>query len=201
MKKVLLTGFDPFGGEAVNPSWEAVSQLHQRKLDGIEVEAIELPTVFGKSFQLLQQAVLEFKPDVIICVGQAGGRSDIALERVAVNLDDARIPDNEGNQPTDKPITFDGPAAYWSTLPVKAVAAAMREEGIPASVSYSAGTFVCNHLFYNLQHMIASSSHEMKGGFIHIPYLPAQVAERPGVPSMSLDVMAKAIEIAIKSSV
>lgn len=200
MKRVLLTGFDPFGGETVNPSWEAVNQLRHGKLSGIEVVTKELPTVFEKSVRLLRQWVLELKPDVVIGIGQAGGRSDIAIERLAVNLDDARIPDNEGNQPLDKPIIAGGPSAYWSTLPVKGIEAAVREAGIPASISYSAGTFVCNHLFYSLQHMLASSHYQVRGGFIHIPYLPAQVAERPGVPSMSLELVVKAIEIAIQTS-
>ncbi|WP_090574457.1 pyroglutamyl-peptidase I [Paenibacillus sp. OV219] len=201
MKKVLLTGFDPFGGETINPSWEVASRLHQRKLEGLEVEARQLPTVFHKSLNLLRQLLLNVKPDVVICVGQAGGRSDIAIERVAVNLSDARISDNEENKPIDEPIIPGGPAAYWSTLPVKAIAAAIRQDGIPASVSYSAGTFVCNHLFYGLQHMLASDYPSMKSGFIHIPYLPAQTAERPNLPSMSLDVMERAIEIAIKTSI
>ncbi|AZN40768.1 pyroglutamyl-peptidase I [Paenibacillus albus] len=204
MKKVLLTGFDPFGGDVINPSWEVVSRLHHRKLEGLEeleVEARQLPTVFHTSLKMLRQLLLDVKPDVVICVGQAGGRSEIAIERVAVNLSDARIPDNEGNQPIDEPIIPEGPAAYWSTLPVKAIAASIRKAGIPASVSYSAGTFVCNHLFYGLQHMLTSEFPSMRGGFIHIPYLPAQVAERSNMPWMSLDDMERAIAIAAQTSV
>ncbi|MBW7452903.1 pyroglutamyl-peptidase I [Paenibacillus sepulcri] len=201
MSRVLLTGFDPFGGEAINPAWEAVSHFHLKMYEGFEVEVRQIPTVFKKSIYALRQMLLDVKPDVVICIGQAGGRSDIAVERVAINIDDARIPDNEGNQPIDEQIVVDGPAAYWSSLPVKAIAAHIRQAGIPASVSQSAGTFVCNHLFYGLQHMIATEFANIRGGFIHIPYLPVQTVARPQLPSMSLDVMVKAIEIAASISV
>ncbi|NBD28179.1 pyroglutamyl-peptidase I [Paenibacillus glycinis] len=201
MRKVLLTGFDPFGGEAVNPAWEAVSRIQHRTYDEFEVEVRQIPTAFRTSLSVLRQAVLVAKPDVVICVGQAGGRSDIAVERVAINLDDARIADNEGHQPIDEPIVLEGPAAYWSTLPVKAIAARLREAGIPAAVSHTAGTFVCNHVFYGLQHMLATEFPAVRGGFVHIPFLPAQTVERPHTPSMSLDVMVRAIEIAACASV
>ncbi|SDW80841.1 pyroglutamyl-peptidase I [Paenibacillus sp. CF384] len=201
MNKVLLTGFDPFGGETINPAWEVVSQLSHRPFEGLEVEVRQIPTVFTKSIQKLRQAILEVKPDVVICVGQAGGRSDIAIERVAINVNDARIPDNEGNQPIDEPIAAAGPVAYWSSLPIKAITSQLRKAGIPASVSHTAGTFVCNHLFYGLQHMLATEFPAIRGGFIHIPYLPIQTEQKPQMPSMSLEVMVKAIEIAVVTSV
>jgi pyroglutamyl-peptidase len=202
MKKVLLTGFDPFGGETINPAWETVSHFRDRRYEEFEVEVRQIPTVFQTSIQALKQAILDVKPDVVICIGQAGGRSDIAIERVAINVNDAMIPDNEGNQPIDEQIAKDGPSAYWSTLPIKAITAHICKSGIPASVSLTAGTFVCNHLFYGLQHMIATEFPNVRGGFIHIPYLPIQTAgKRSMLPSMSLDVMVKAIEIAASISV
>ncbi|RAP77417.1 pyroglutamyl-peptidase I [Paenibacillus montanisoli] len=201
MNRVLLTGFDPFGGEAINPAWEAVSRFQHKACDGFMVEVRQIPTVFNTSIQTLRQAILDVKPDVVICVGQAGGRSDIAVERVAINMNDARIPDNEGNQPIDEPIAADGPAAYWSTLPVKAITAQLRSAGIPASVSHTAGTFVCNHLFYGLQHLIATEFPSVKGGFIHIPYLPSQTVNKPNVPSMNLETMVQALDIAVTTSV
>ncbi|MBP3961979.1 pyroglutamyl-peptidase I [Paenibacillus lignilyticus] len=202
MNKVLLTGFDPFGGETINPAWEVVSRVHRRKtFPELQVEARQIPTVFTTSIEVLRQAILEVQPDVVICVGQAGGRSDIALERVAINLNDARIPDNEGNQPIDEPISEQGPAAYWTSLPIKSITARLRKGGIPASLSQTAGTFVCNHLFYGLQHMIATEFPGIRGGFIHIPYLPIQTAQKPQIPSMSLETMVEAIEIAVIASV
>ncbi|SFS51460.1 pyroglutamyl-peptidase I [Paenibacillus sp. BC26] len=202
MNKILLTGFDPFGGETINPAWEVVSDVHRRKaFSELQVEARQIPTVFTTSIEVLRQAILEVQPEVVICVGQAGGRSDIALERVAINLNDARIPDNEGNQPMDEPIFEQGPAAYWSSLPIKTITAQLRKAGIPASVSHTAGTFVCNHLFYGLQHMIATEFPGIRGGFIHIPYLPIQTAQKPQLPSMSLETMVEAIEIAVIASV
>ncbi|WP_308635520.1 pyroglutamyl-peptidase I [Paenibacillus silvisoli] len=201
MKRVLVTGFEPFGGETVNPAWEAVSLLSSKTYQGIKIEARLIPTVFHASIQLLREAIDDVEPDIVICVGQAGGRSDIAVERVAINVSDARIADNEGNQPVDEPIAADGPTAYWATLPVKAITAQLRSAGIPASVSHTAGTFVCNHLFYGLQHLIATEFPSIKGGFIHVPYLPSQTANKPQVPSMSLETIVQAIEIAVLTSV
>ncbi|RED55675.1 pyroglutamyl-peptidase I [Cohnella lupini] len=202
MKKVLLTGFDPFGGEVINPAWEVVSHFQSKPYDEFEVEVKQIPTVFRKSIEVLTRAIRDVQPDVVISLGQAGGRSDISVERVAINVDDAMIPDNEGNKPIDEIIVADGPSAYWSSLPIKAITADICKSGIPASISLSAGTFVCNHLFYGLQHMIATEFPNVKGGFIHIPYLPIQTVGRwPAMPSMSLDVMVKAIEMAIIASV
>ncbi|WP_406313667.1 pyroglutamyl-peptidase I [Streptosporangium sp. NBC_01639] len=174
---VLLTGFEPFDGAEVNPSWEAV-----RLVPG--VRAVQLPCVFGEALAHLRAAVREHDPAVVVCVGQAGGRPDVTVERVAVNLDDARIPDNAGRQPIDEPVVRGGPAAYFATLPVKACVAAVRAAGIPASVSQSAGTFVCNHLFYGLMHLIATERPGVRGGFVHVPFAPEQILDqaRPSMP-------------------
>ncbi|MDN4593713.1 pyroglutamyl-peptidase I [Polycladomyces subterraneus] len=201
MQKVLLTGFDPFGGEPVNPASEAIQRLSTKNFDNIELVTKQIPTVFHKSIEVLKQAIQEVQPNVVICVGQAGGRSDITVERVAINVDDARIPDNEGNQPIDDPIVPDGPVAYWSSLPIKAIVKNIREADIPASVSQTAGTFVCNHLFYGLSHLIATEFPSIRGGFIHIPYLPEQAIRHAGAPSMSLDHIVQALEIAVQTSV
>lgn len=190
---ILLTGFEPFDGAAVNPSWEAV-----RLVPG--VRAVQLPCVFGQSLERLRTAVLEHDPAVIVCVGQAGGRPDVTVERVAVNLDDARIPDNAGRQPIDEPVVRGGPAAYFATLPVKACVAAARTAGVPASVSHSAGTFVCNHLFYGLMHLIATESPGVRGGFVHVPFAPEQVLGR-GEPSMPVTMAAGALTAIVTAAV
>jgi pyroglutamyl-peptidase len=201
VQKVLLTGFDPFGGEPVNPASEAIKRLSAKNFENIELVTKQIPTVFHKSIDVLKQAIQDIQPNVVICVGQAGGRSEITVERVAINVDDARIPDNEGNQPIDVPIVPNGPVAYWSTLPIKAIVKNIREAGIPASVSQTAGTFVCNHLFYGLAHLIATEFPSIRGGFIHIPFLPEQAVRHAGAPSMSLDHIVQALEIAIHTSV
>jgi pyroglutamyl-peptidase len=201
MKRVLLTGFEPFGGESINPSWETLKLLQLQHIDGAEVMTRQIPTVFHHSIQALKQAVEETNPSIVICVGQAGGRSDISVERVAINVNDARIPDNDGNQPIDTPIAENGPVAYWSTLPIKAIVENMKRDLVPASVSHTAGTFVCNHLFYGLAHLIATERPGMRGGFIHIPYLPEQAVRYPGKPSMSLELLAKGLEICVKTTI
>lgn len=199
MKKVLLTGFEPFGGEQMNPAVLVMNRLKGRTIGPYMVEGLELPTVFGKSIDKLLEVVKAAEPDVVICLGQAGGRADITFERIAINVNDARITDNEGNQPEDMPVVPDGPVAYWSTLPIKAMVAKLRSSGIPASVSDSAGTFVCNQLFYGLMHHIEMSGKEMRGGFVHIPYLPEQALQHKGAPSMSLDLMVAGLEQAIEA--
>jgi pyroglutamyl-peptidase len=166
----------------------------------VEVITKKLPAVFHTSISNLKTAMEEVKPDIVICVGQAGGRNDITVERVAINVDDARIPDNEGNRPIDARIVENGPAAYWSSLPIKAIVEKMREAGIPASVSQTAGTFVCNHTFYGLSHLIATQYPGIRGGFIHIPYLPEQAARHPGASSMSLEIIVRSLEIAIQTA-
>ncbi|GIN84254.1 pyrrolidone-carboxylate peptidase [Heyndrickxia sporothermodurans] len=202
MKKVLVTGFDPFGGEKVNPALEAIKLLKGKRTENYSIEICEIPTVFKRSIETLSNAIQSSHPDIVICIGQAGGRSSITVERVAINVDDARIPDNEGNQPIDIPVIAGGPVAYWSTLPIKAMVKNMQEKGIPASISQTAGTFVCNHIFYGLMNRIEQNkSSSIKGGFIHIPFLPEQTVHRPASPSMSLDMIVSGLEIAIDAAV
>ena len=196
MKTVLITGFEPFGGESVNPSWEVVSGLDNAIIAGCRVVARQLPCVFGESLTVLNAAIDALSPSLVLAVGQAGGRTDITVERVAINVDDARIADNHGQQPVDVPIVAEGPAAWFSTLPIKAMVMAMRNAGIPASVSQTAGTFVCNHVMYGLLHTLRDTP-AVKGGFIHIPYLPEQAAAHPGQASMSVATVREALETAI----
>lgn len=196
MRHILVTGFEPFGGETVNPSWEVVKQLEGMTIDDCRVVTRQLPCVFGESLTVLNSAIDELNPTVVVAVGQAGGRVDITVERVGINVDDARIPDNRGQQPIDVAIVPDGPAAWFSSLPIKAMVAAMREKGIPASVSQTAGTFVCNHVMYGLLHKIREQA-DVKGGFIHIPYLPEQAAAHAGAPSMAAQTVTDALEIAL----
>jgi pyroglutamyl-peptidase len=199
--RILLTGFDPFEQEPINPSWEAVRALDGWKVGGAIVHARQVPCVFGDAFDALANAMDELKPQLVLCVGQAGGRSEITPERIAINLDDGRIADNAGHQPIDEPVVSGAPAAYFSTLPIKAMVRDLRAAGVPASVSNSAGTFVCNHIFYGLMHRIATQPMAgLRGGFIHIPYLPEQAARFPGAPSMSLATMTEALRIAVATA-
>ncbi len=198
MKTVLVTAFEPFGGESVNPSWEAVKELDGCLIDGARVVARQLPCVFGGSLTTLYAQIDELCPELVFCVGQAGGRSDISVERVAINVNDARIPDNAGNQPIDTPVVEGGPAAYFATLPIKALMYGLREAGIPASVSQTAGTFVCNHVMYGLLNYLESTQNPARGGFIHIPYLPEQAANHPGAPSMGAEIVVAALERMIR---
>ncbi|RBP13590.1 pyroglutamyl-peptidase I [Pseudocitrobacter faecalis] len=199
MRTVLITGFEPFDGEAVNPSWEVVSRLDNAIIGGCRVVARQLPCVFGEALIELNAAIDALSPTLVLSVGQAGGRTDISVERVAINVDDARIPDNRGNQPVDTPIVRNGPAAWLSSLPIKAIVSALRDAGIPASVSQTAGTFVCNHVMYGLLHKL-SGMPEAKGGFIHIPYLPQQAAAHPGAPSMAAETVRQGLELAIATA-
>jgi len=196
--KILVTGFEPFGGEIRNPSVEVVQGLPDI-IGGAEIIKLILPVVRYKSADAVEKAVEEHHPDVVLSVGQAGGRAAVSVERVAVNLDDYRIPDNGGNQPADESVVESGPDAYLCLLPVKQMVAAIQAEGVPAAESLSAGTFVCNHLFYAVSHLLATRYPGAKAGFIHIPYLPEQAADKPGQPSMSLELSARAIEIAIET--
>lgn len=199
MKTVLLTGFEPFGDESINPSWEVVSRL-EGVTDAEEcIVCVQLPCVFGESLQVLLAAIARYSPTLVIAVGQAGGRTDISLERIAINIDDARIPDNQGYQPIDKPVVENGPAAWFSTLPIKAIVNALQQEGIPASVSQTAGTYVCNHVMYGLLHALGDKP-EVKAGFIHIPYLPQQAAKHPGSASMAGETVKQGLEIAIRTA-
>ena len=196
--KLLLTAFDPFGGDLVNPALEAVKLVSDR-IDSVDVVKLEVPTVFGKSIQTVADAMAREKPDAVVCIGQAWGRFDKTVERVGINVDDARIKDNEGNQPIDAPVFADGENAYFSTLPIKAIVEEIRKNGIPASISNTAGTFVCNHLLYGVLYHIAKSYPNMRGGFIHVPFIPNQVVKRPATPSMSTDDIVKGLEAAIKA--
>lgn len=198
MKTVLMTAFEPFGGETINPSWEAVRALEGKKIGGATIVIRQLPVVFSEVLNVLNQALEEVKPDAVVSVGQAGGRSDITVERIGINVDDARIPDNAGQQPVDEPIVAGGPAAYFSRLPIKAIVAAVRDAGIPASVSQTAGTFTCNRVMYGLLHWLEQQGSPARGGFIHIPYLPEQAAKHPGAPSMAVATIIQALEIAVK---
>lgn len=195
--RVLLTGFDPFDGEALNPSWEAVRSLDGWVCEGAMVHARKVPCVFGAAIDTLGAAIDELKPRLVICVGQAGGRAEVSVERVAINVDDGRICDNAGCQPIDLPIVVDGPSAYFATLPIKAMVRDLRAAGVPAAVSNTAGTFVCNHLFYGLMHRLAPTRGDVRGGFIHIPYLPEQALRFPGAPALSLDTLVAALRIAV----
>lgn len=193
MKKLLITGFEPFGGEKINPSWEAVKLLPDEIGDFV-LRKIEVPTVFGKATKTVLEAAEEYSPDAIICIGQAGGRAAVTPEMIAVNLRFASVPDNEGNEPKDEPVVSGGENAYFSTLPVRKMTSAINEAGIPAAVSYSAGTFVCNDLIYSVLHHYKNS--DTKACFIHVPFLPEQTSDKP---SMSLETIAKALEKAIKA--
>jgi len=199
-KTVLLTGFEPFNGADVNPSWEAARALDGWSGPGFQVAARELPCVFGRANLALFDAIDALQPDIVIAVGQAGGRHEISVERVALNVDDATIPDNAGQQPVDATIADGGPAAYFSTLPIKAIVRALRLRGFPAGVSQTAGTFVCNHVFYGL--MQHAQGRGMKAGFIHVPFLPQQVAGRADVaPSMALNDIIDGLRIAVEVAV
>ncbi|NDL62750.1 pyroglutamyl-peptidase I [Acerihabitans arboris] len=200
MNTVLLTGFEPFGGERVNPSWEVVKQFHERRIDDATVIACRLPCVYGRSVQVLNGLIDRHRPALVLAVGQAGGRAGLSVERVSINIDDARIADNLGQQPIDVPIVADGPAAYFATVPVKAMVQAMRDAGIPAEVSQSAGTYVCNHVMYGLLHCLAQLGYGARGGFIHTPYLPQQAAALPNAPSMAADTIAAGLDIAIRTA-
>jgi pyroglutamyl-peptidase len=198
-KTVLLTGFEPFNGAAINPAWEAVRALKGWVDGDFIVEVLQLPCVFGQANRVLCGAVDEIRPDIVICVGQAGGRADLTVERVGINVDDAPIPDNEGQQPVDAPIVLDAPAAYFATLPVKAIVGAMRERDLRASVSQTAGTFVCNHVLYGLMHHLQGRA--VMGGFIHVPYLPEQAAALDGAPSMPLTQIVEGLKVAVEVAV
>lgn len=195
--KLLITGFEPFGGETINPAYEAVKTLED-KIMNTEIIKREIPTVFNKSIEVLENLIENEKPDIVICVGQAGGRYDISLERVAINIDNARIKDNEGNQPVDIKIFEDGENAYFTSLPIKRMVKKIREAGIPASISNTAGTFVCNHIMYGLLYLIDKKYPNIRGGFIHVPYLPEQVISKRNMPSMSIENIRKGLRLAVE---
>lgn len=195
MKKLLLTAFTPFDGERINPALEAVKLVKDR-IGNLLIVKLEVPTVFGKSIDTVREAIEREKPDFVLSIGQAGGRAEITPERVAINLDDARIPDNEGNQPIDETIFPDGENAYFSTLPVKAMVEAIRKEGLPSSLSNSAGTYVCNHLMYGILYYLDKRP-GMKAGFIHVPYIPEQTKNKKEMPALELSEIVRGLEAAI----
>jgi len=199
---VLLTGFEPFGGESVNPSWQVARALDGWQCEGHVVRAARLSCVFGQALAELDAALAAHSPVLVVCLGQAGGRAELSIERVAINVDDARIPDNRGGQPIDAAIQAGGPAAYFSTLPIKAVARDVRAAGVAAAVSNTAGTFVCNHVFYALMHRLATTAAlaGTRGGFVHVPFTPEQVAGKPGVPSMPLASQVEGIRAVLRSA-
>lgn len=197
--RLLLTGFEPFGGEATNPSWEICERL-PREIAGARVETCLVPCVFRRAIEVVADAIERYRPVIVLSLGQAGGRSVIGVERVAINVDDARIADNDGRQPIDERIAPDGPAAHFATLPVKAMADAIRRAGAPAEVSNSAGTFVCNHLMYGVLHIIEARGFATRAGFIHVPYADDQVIDKPPVASMAIATMVKGIEAALHAA-
>ena len=198
--KILVTGFDPFGGEPINPAIESVKKLPDN-IAGAEIIKLEIPTVRKKSLEKIEKAINEHNPDVILSIGQAGGRFDISIERIGINLDDFRIPDNEGNQIIDEPIFPDGENSYFVKLPVKAMVQNVQKNNIPASVSYTAGTFVCNHVLYGVMYLIEKKYKGKKSGFIHIPFLPQQVVDKRNMPSMELNTIVKGLTAAIEAIV
>lgn len=194
MPTILLTGFTPFDHETMNPSWEVVRRFEGKQVnESHHIVVAQLACEFGLAIHQLQQLLDQHQPTLVICVGQAGGRAEISVERVAINVDDARIPDNNGAQPIDQAIVSDGPAAYFSSLPIKAIVQNLRLHGIPANVSQSAGTYVCNHVFYGLMHYANTHPSLRRAGFVHIPYLPEQAVHHANTPSMSLETMENAL--------
>lgn len=194
--KILVTGFDPFGGDKENPSAKILNNLPD-VIGGAEILKLEVPTIFNKSVDLIVDAINRLKPDVVISLGQAGGRTAVSIERVAINVDDARIKDNEGNQPIDQPIDANGPKALFSTLPIKAITEGLKAQNLPAVISNTAGTFVCNHVMYGVLRHIEKQGLNIRAGFIHMPYETKQVIQQPNLPSMNLMDMVKSVEIAI----
>lgn len=199
-RKILVTGFQPFGGESMNPAWEAVRRLPDTIGDAT-VTKVEIPVVFGKGPEAVERAIDEVSPDLALCVGQAGGRAKVTPEFVGINYADARIPDNDGNQPVAERIVEGGPDAYFATLPVKAMVQAMNEAGVPAEVSYTAGTYVCNDVMYSLLHALATRHPGVRGDFLHVPYATEQATHLPAsTPSMSVDDMARGIAVALEAA-
>lgn len=195
--RILVTGFEPFGGQSLNPSWEVARALHGLQLQGAQVVAVQLPCVFAQALPALQQALAQHTPDIVLALGQAEGRCDLSVERIAINVMDARIPDNAGAQPIDVPVIAGGPASYFSTLPIKSLVAGLRAAGFPASVSQTAGTFVCNQVFYALQHTLAGQG--VHSGFVHLPLLPEQAAHwlGPNLPSWPVSLQLAAVKQAL----
>ncbi|MFW6040484.1 MAG: pyroglutamyl-peptidase I [Thermoplasmatota archaeon] len=199
MKKILLTGFDPYGDNDINPSEKAMDKLNKKQIEDFEVVGLKVPTVYGKAIDLTIDKIEKTKPKIVINLGLSE-REIVSIERVAININDARINDNEGNKPVDEYIDNEGPSAYFSTLPMRKIRNNIRNEGIPAEISNSAGTFVCNNLMYGTLRYIDKENLKVKNGFIHLPCLPEQVVDKRK-PSMSFDLMVKAVMCAIKTTI
>jgi pyroglutamyl-peptidase len=193
MMTILVTGFEPFGGETLNASWEAVSRLNGDVGD-VRIERLLVPTTYADSIRTVTEAIDRLRPSTVLMVGQAGGRAELSIERVAVNCDDAQAPDNAGVLHEDAPIVSQGPTAYLATLPIKQIVAGLRSAGLPAAVSNTVGLFVCNHLFYGVLHHIVTRNLDTQAGFVHVPFLPEQVVGKPGTPSMALETMVAGID-------
>jgi pyroglutamyl-peptidase len=196
---ILLTGFEPFGGEDINPSWLVAQSLHGLRLADAQVQALCLPTVFDQALAPLKKALRQHQPQLVLCLGQASGRAELTPERVAININDARIADNAGQRPIDQPVVARAPAAYFSTLPIKAMVAAMLQAGLPAAVSQTAGTFVCNHVFYGLMHALRRRP-GVRGGFMHLPLLPQQNSEADIRPCLPLADMVRGVHVALQAA-
>ncbi len=194
---ILITGFEPFQGEKCNPSCEVLNYLPEQ-IDHARLYFLTVPVVFRTSLAKIEQAMKQIQPDVVLSLGQAGGLAQISLERIGINLDDARIADNEGAQPFEQPIDPKGPAAYFATLPLKAIQEGLRQQNIPAVISNTAGTFVCNHVLYGVRALCERVYPQVRSGFIHLPYLPQQTLDRPGTPSMSMEDMVRAMVTVIQ---
>ena len=196
--KILVTAFEPFGGEVINPALEAVKRLNDT-IGEHDITKLEIPTVFHDSIETIHTTLAQGNYDAVLAVGQAGGRSALTPERVGINIDDARIPDNKGQQPIDIPIQPNGASAYFSNMPVKKMTEAIKQAGVPASLSNTAGTFVCNHILYQLGYLAEQSHPNLLFGFIHVPFIPEQVTTKPETPSMSIETMTKGLTAAIKA--
>jgi pyroglutamyl-peptidase len=197
--RILITGFDPFGGDTLNPSALVAQALQGERIAGAQVQSVCLPCVFGGALAALDAALKRHRPVVVLALGLAAGRAELTVERVAINVDDARIADNAGLQPVDQPVVRSGPSAYFSTLPIKAIVAALQGAGLPAAVSQTAGTFVCNHVFYGLMHTLRRRP-RTRGGFMHLPLLPEQAATRPGAPSLALAAQVAGVRLALATT-
>lgn len=199
MPALLLTGFAPFGGETTNPAMTAVQTLDGARLRGHRVVVAQLPVSFADAVQQLDAALAAHAPALVLCTGQAGGRERLSFERVAVNLIDARIADNDGQQPVDQPVVAGAPAAYFTTLPVKRMQAALQSAGIPAGLSLSAGSYVCNQVFFALMHRLHTRP-QVRGGFVHVPYSPQQACHHPGAPSLPTELVAHGLRLALETA-
>ena len=201
MPTILVTGFQPFGGEKINPAWEAIRVLPD-SIVGSKVIKLQIPVVFGIGADVVSTAIDHINPDIVLCVGQAGGRAKITPEFVGINYRDARIPDNDGNQPHAQRIVEDGPDAYFATLPVRAMTEAMNESGIPAALSYTAGTYVCNDVMYSMLHVLATKYPNARGAFMHVPFATEQATKQPvNTASLPIEVMARGLEVALSVAV